>query len=149
MFPFGVHEPESVVPASIRWLFAPQADPTPGRAVLWWEARRLPVNLLIGVYGIVCLAVFFWGLSGSGHLKPGEDAVEPLALIAAPIMFNVCYTLGWVVEASARQAVANPPRWLGPFLMALGLAFSLMIITLPAAFWGGWRVLRLIGVLES
>ncbi|WP_165072845.1 hypothetical protein [Paludisphaera rhizosphaerae] len=132
----------------VRWLFAPQADPTPRRTILWWEVRRLPVNLVVGAYGVVCLAIFFWGLSGSGELKPGEDAVEPLALLAAPIMFDVCYTLGWVVEALARRSHPDLPRWLGPLLMALGLAFSLAVVTMPAAFWGGYRCLQIVGGTE-
>src|ERR1700677_4510188 len=62
-----------------RWLFAPQARPGAWRTIAWWELRRIPVNLLIGVYGIFCLSVFFWAILSSNVLQPGEDAVEPMA----------------------------------------------------------------------
>ncbi|MBI3028029.1 MAG: hypothetical protein HYY64_00745 [Candidatus Rokubacteria bacterium] len=58
----------------------------------WWEVRRIPFNLIVGVYGVVCLVAFFWAITTSGHLQPGEDAVEPLALLAAPFGINVLYT---------------------------------------------------------
>jgi hypothetical protein len=72
------------------WLFS-RSDVDTGwwRVIAWWELRRIPFNIIIGAYGIACLAVFFWAITTSGRLSPGEDAVEPMALMAAPFVINI------------------------------------------------------------
>jgi hypothetical protein len=67
--------------------------------------RRIPVNLLIGVSGVFCPVALFWAIVSGDVLKPGEDAVEPLAIMITPLLFNICYTLGWLVEVPARLAI--------------------------------------------
>ncbi|HEX4146712.1 MAG TPA: hypothetical protein VHY91_24655 [Pirellulales bacterium] len=100
---------------------------------------------MIGVYGILCLAIFIWAITTSGKLEPGEDAVEPIALIAAPFAVNLLYTLGWLVELPARLVVPTLTLRFGPALMKLGLGLGLFLITLPATFWLSYRVLQLAG----
>ena len=107
------------------------------------------MNLLIGVYGITCLVALIWAITSSHVLEPGEDAVEPLVIMITPALFNLCYTLGWLVEVPAR--LANPklsPRF-GPLLMKLGLGFSFLVIGCPAAMWVAYRCLQLVRVLHS
>lgn len=133
----------------LEWFFAgPPCRRSLWGVVLWWEARRIPFNIIVGLYGVVCLIAFFWALSTSGHLKAGEDAVEPLALLAAPIGINILYTLGWLVEVPSRLAVSNLTPQFGPSLLKIGLACGLFLITLPAAFWVGYRLLQLAGVVS-
>jgi hypothetical protein len=125
------------------WLFLAPTDPAPAwRVVAWWEARRLPFNVIVGTYGVLCLAVFFLAITSSGHLQPGEDAVEPIALIAAPFVINLLYTLGWLVEIPARVYVPGLSPRFGPLLLKLGLGFGLFLITGPAALWAGYRLLN-------
>src|SRR6187455_2657407 len=101
-----------------KWMFGrPAAGRSLGKVVLWWELRRIPFNLIVGFYGIVCLAIFFWAIGTSNELQPGEDAVEPLALIAAPFVINALYTLGWLVEVSTRILVPNLSPRFGPILL--------------------------------
>ncbi|MGH7726920.1 MAG: hypothetical protein ACREOU_15970 [Candidatus Eiseniibacteriota bacterium] len=108
--------------------------------ILWWEIRRIPYNILVGVWGLACFIVYFIAITSSGHLQPGEDAIEPMALFAAPIVIlviNMSYTLGWIVELPLRLVV--PPAlgryWIGPGLFVLGTAFSLVVEALPALIW--------------
>jgi hypothetical protein len=139
----------AVISGPFRWLFAPERRPVPWRVIVWWELRRIPVNLLIGVYGILCLVVLLWAITSSHVLEPGEDAFEPLAIMITPVLFNIGYTLGWLVEVPAR--LANPrlsPRF-GPLLMKLGLGFSICVIGCPAAMWVGYRCLQLVRVIHS
>jgi hypothetical protein len=136
------------MPSLFQWLFAPPADLGPARSVLWWEFRRIPVNLLIAVYGVLALVIFYVAITTSGKLPPGDDAVEPIAIIAAPFVFNLCYTLGWLVEAPARSLYPGLSPRFGPRLLMLGLGFSLCVITVPAAFWAGYRVLLLVHLLR-
>lgn len=130
-------------------MFAPQAPPVSWwRVVLWWEIRRIPYNVLVGLYGISCLLIFCWAIETSGHLKPGEDAVEPIALFAAPFGVNIFYTLGWLVEVPARTLSPSLSPRFGPLLLKLGIGLSAFLISIPAAFWGGYRLLELAHVLD-
>lgn len=131
------------------WFFAQQQPPVRWwRVILWWELRRIPFNLVIGAYGLVCLAIFYWGILCSGILQPGEDAVEPMALVAAPFAVNICYTFGWLVELAARLARPSLSPRLGPRLLKLGLGFSVFVISIPALYWGGYHVLQLVHVVH-
>jgi hypothetical protein len=127
---------------------APEPERPLWKVVLWWELRRIPFNLIVGLYGIACLAIFFWAILTSGELAVGDDAVEPLGLIAAPFVINFLYTLGWLVEVPARIAMPKLSPRFGPILLAAGLGFGLFLITLPAGFWLGFRVLQLLGVVS-
>lgn len=133
--------------ASFRWLFAPLTSPSPWRAILWWEVRRIPINLLIGAYGIVCLIIFFAAINHDHVSQPGEDAVEPIALLFAPIAFNLCYTLGWLVEAPARAISMDMTPKLGPRLLLGGLIVSFCIISAPPVFWLGYICLQALGLI--
>jgi hypothetical protein len=136
------------VASTIRWLFIPPNPPGIGRSIVWWEKRRVPVNALIFVYGIVCLVIFCAAINGSHVLQPGKDAIEPIAIILAPIAFNICYTFGWLVEAPARAVAPGLTPKLGPRLLLAGLIFSLCIISLPAVFWCGYFVLHVLDVVK-
>jgi hypothetical protein len=129
------------------WLFSnPKAPIFPGAVFTWWEIRRLPFNFIVGVYGILCLTVFFAAITTSGHLQPGEDAVEPVALVAAPFIINTLYTLGWIVELTARSLEPGLSPRFGPRLLKLGLGLGLFWITVPAALWSGYRLLQWAGI---
>jgi hypothetical protein len=129
------------------WFFSNPRDPASTKRVFaWWEARRLPFNLIVGTYGILCLVVFFAAITTSGHLQPGEDAVEPLALMAAPIVVNVLHTLGWIVEITYRIVEPDVSSRFGPRLLKLGLGLGMFMSTLPAAYWTGYRLLQWVGV---
>jgi hypothetical protein len=130
------------------WFFASlPSRPSLWTVVVWWEARRVPFNVIVGLYGLVCLFAFFWAITTSGRLQAGEDAVEPLALLGIPIGINILYTLGWLVEVPSRLVVSNLTPQFGPSLLKMGLGLGLFLITLPAAFWIGYRVLQLAGVI--
>ena len=120
------------------WMFGPR-KPSAGwwQVILWWEIRRIPYNIVVGGWGIVCLIVFYIAIEAAGGLKPGEDAVEPLALMFAPFAINACYTLGWLVELPLRAVFPGTEvrDRLGPRLMKLGVGLSLFAASLPAVLW--------------
>ncbi len=129
------------------WLFSsPTGQDSPGAIFVWWEQRRVSFNLIIGTYGIVCLLVFFVAITTSNHLPPGDDTVEPLALMAAPLIINLLYTLGWIAEMTCRSIEPRVSPQFGPRLLKLGLGLGLFLSTLPAAYWVGLRLLQWIGI---
>src|SRR5512133_284025 len=102
------------------WMFGTPREPvTFWRVVLWWELRRIPFNVIIGTYGLVCLIVFFWAIQTSGHLQPGEDAVEPIALLFAPFGINILYTLGSLAELGMRLRYPALSARFAPALLAV------------------------------
>src|SRR5437016_14108137 len=107
------------------WLFSPPVQPvTRWRVIAWWELRRIPYNIILGVFGILSLTIFYSSILSSGVLHEGEDAVEPLALLVAPILANICYTAVWIVEIAVRFLVPSMTPALGPALFKIGLSFS-------------------------
>jgi hypothetical protein len=130
----------------LNWFFAPQSVPiTELNIVRWWESRRMLYNLIIATFGIPCLFAFYWAINSSGHLEPGDDAVEPMALIATPFVANICYTLGWFVQIILRRT--ESPVF-AQRLLRFGLGFSLFVIGFPTICWLVFRLLQLVNVLK-
>jgi len=127
--------------------WTPAGAASTGEVIAWWEARRWPYNRL--VFGVAipsfCLYLFF--VLSSRHLAPGDDAVEPLGLLAAPVvvpvLVNVGYSLGAGAELLWRAVSRDRSRRAGGVLMRLGACASVFLALLPSALWGVlwlWRV---------
>lgn len=105
-----------------------------GQIIAWWELRRIPFNLIVGLVGLSSLAVTL-SFADLAHelerMEPGQNFIEPLLLALAPIVLNICYSAGWIVELGFRS------RWpaIASLLMKVGLAFSVFALSLPALFW--------------
>jgi len=121
----------------LQWLFfVTDEERSLGQIILWWGKRRIIYNLLVGLAGFISLLLFFYFITKSGELKPGEDAIEPLALLMAPIFINIGYTLGWVVEVILRIFQRNRFQRVSCGLMKAGLLFSLAVVIFPSVYWG-------------
>ncbi|HEY9867575.1 MAG TPA: hypothetical protein V6D08_00085 [Candidatus Obscuribacterales bacterium] len=91
----------------------PDEPRTAWSVIAWWEARRIVVNLVVGIAGlptVVVLALFTsasfcWILEG---------------IVAYAIAANVCYTAGSASELLARRWWAEKSKYLGPILFTLG-----------------------------
>jgi hypothetical protein len=131
------------------WIFsAPEGKRSAAEIILWWEWRRIPYNLLVGAAGLCSLMLFYFFISRADRLKLGEDVVEPMALLAAPVIMNLCYTARWVAEMALRKAWPESRGSLGPKLLKVGLKVSLVIIALPTAYWGGYWLLRVTRLIK-
>jgi hypothetical protein len=123
-----------------KWYFvAPKELYSWGDVIVWWEVRRIPYNLIVGLAGIVSLPLYFLFLCLADGIKPGEDAIEPMALIVAPIVIpiviNIAYTAGWMVELILYIVRRKYSPAIGPALLVLGLSFSLFVIFFPSVVW--------------
>ncbi len=103
--------------------------------ILWWEWRRIPYNLIVGSWGLMCLWLYSAAIQGSGHLEAGDDAIEPMALLVAPILVNLCYTIGGPVELLLRVMRPDLHAKTGEWLYRAGICFSLFVISLPVVIW--------------
>jgi hypothetical protein len=126
------------LPGSVwHWFFErPAAGDSPESIIVWWEIRRIPYNVIVGITGLISFILFLVFILASGELSPGEDAIEPIALLAAPLLvvpINMAYTLGWLTELGLRHFDI---RVSGPLLMKMGVGLSLLTVASPALYWG-------------
>lgn len=118
------------------WFFSSPKEPqTFIQTIIWWEKRRIPYNLIIGIIGVISLFLFFVFVDLANELKPGEDAVEPIALFFAPLAVNICYTSGWIVETIINSLKRKNDQTVGPKLMKIGMAFSIIVLLIPSTTW--------------
>ena len=105
----------------------------PWDAIAWWEIRRVPFNLLVLVAG--ALSGFTIELIGSRFVAPGEDVVEPFAIvfwvIAYAVSANICYSLGWVTELLWSWGDTTRTEALRPRIFRWGMIFSVAVTLLP------------------
>jgi hypothetical protein len=98
----------------------------------WWESRRVPYNLLVGIVGFVSWWLVL--IAGSAAVKPGVDFEEPVGMFLGPpiyaILANICYTFGPIANLVVAR---NKPI---KRLFQVGLFFSLAITAMP----GIWAV---------
>ena len=101
--------------------------------IFWWEARRIPYNLALGVVGFASLLLVIF--AGGAAVSKGEDFEEPLALLFGPPLYaigaNVCYTFGWILDLAAERRSPRKGRFYA------GLAFAIALTALP----GLWAVI--------
>jgi type IV secretory pathway VirB3-like protein len=107
----------------------------PWDAIAWWEMRRIPFNIVVGLTGAVGGALLL-GI-GSLLVKPGEDVIEPMAIFVAVPLYavaaNVCYTLGWASELLWTWGDTSKTAHLRARIFWLGLALSVAVTLLPVA----------------
>jgi uncharacterized BrkB/YihY/UPF0761 family membrane protein len=116
----------------LQWLFHGDCGTTCNEIVRWWEIRRLPFNVLVGLVGVATWLLVM--TAGSAAVRPGEDFEEPIVMIFGPpiyaVLANICYTFGWIVDMTYYRGA--PRRR----LFKAGLIFSIVLTALP----GLWAV---------
>jgi len=114
----------------------------PWDAIVWWEIRRIPFNLLLLVVGFV--SGFISLTVGDRLYGPDQDFGSPfLSAVFFAVCANFCYTLGWITEVlwswgNTAQTVAIRPR-----VFRVGVIFSVGLTLLPAiVFSVMWAIHR-------
>jgi hypothetical protein len=90
--------------------------------IFWWELRRILYNVIILLSGIINLTI----ISAIVNAQPGEDLVEPFAVIGFVILCNLAYTVGWLTEIFIKRNNKYGPR-----MFKIGLFFTLFFVFLP------------------
>jgi hypothetical protein len=119
----------------------------PWDAIVWWEIRRIPFNLAVGVAGLITLATILE--IGVRLASPGEDFIEPAVLWAGAILYglvaNALYTLGWITEVIWTAGDTSRSKPLRNRVFLAGLAGSVCLTLLPGI---GLALLWATGVLR-
>ncbi len=132
------------------WLFfVPDRDRSRWEIIVWWELRRIPYNLVVGIVGI-CSVFLFYFFTGNEPIVDGQDIGEPFMFLLAPFGVNICYTAGWIVEAFFPQAFLESfmveRRQVGAKFLRDGIRLSLIVVLLPTGVWGFLWLLRVVGL---
>jgi hypothetical protein len=104
---------------------------------VWWEIRRIPYNVAVGLTGLFSTIVFFYAGSVfvQPMLEPGEDFAEPLGVLAGILLFgigaNVCYTFSWILESRLGEITVEARRNFREKNFKLGLLFSMLLACAP------------------
>ena len=121
------------------------------QAIGWWEARRIPFNLIVGSAGILsCIVVTLVKLErhilfGLGF-RQGDDPIFILFVILVYVAAaNVFYTGGWLFELIVRNLWPNQADRFSTLTFSLGLIFAAFLTLVPASLFGGAGVFGLIG----
>ena len=108
----------------------------------WWETRRVPYNLLVGIAGLVSIAACWLavGVGGAFLDKPLQRPDPPLfgIVLVYAVVANFCYSGGWLAELVwLRLWRIRQPR-LAVLSFSLGLLFSILLTLLPAVAAVSW-----------
>ncbi len=102
----------------------------------WWEVRRAPFNLILGIVGLVTVALgtVAMGIANAFLETPIHRPDPPLfffALVYA-VVVNLPYTGGWVAELVWVQLWGKAQDDLAVVSFRLGLLLSVLVTLLPA-----------------
>jgi hypothetical protein len=130
--------------------------PTNAReAIGWWETRRIPFNLIVGIAGILSIVVVCIVGLGSYFLFDGGvgdfGIPPPLFLVVEVLLFgimaNVFFTGGWLVELIVRKLWPREADRFATLTFSLGLIFSVFLTLVPAIVVGAVGIFGLAGHL--
>jgi hypothetical protein len=125
-------------------LYPSTAHPrAPLATLVWWEARRLKFNLIVGGTGVfTLLTVCLVGLIPPGiPIHPDWHPIVAYGLLA-----NLCYSFGFPLELVLRKLLGHGAPPVGPALFRQGLAFAVGLTLLPIVLISVAWVVRLIGL---
>lgn len=119
----------------------------------WWEARRIPFNLIVGSAGVLSAMIIGVIASGSSLLfnsdfgLPNPPLFALFAVFIYGIMANVCFTGGWLAELVIRKIWPRETDRFATLSFSLGLVFSVLLTLTPGIVVGSAGVFKLLGHL--
>jgi hypothetical protein len=119
----------------------------------WWEARRIPFNLMVAsagvlsgiVIGVVAAGSYF--LFNSDFGAPGQPFFELVAVLIYALLANVFFTGGWIAELIVRKIWPKEADRFATLSFSLGLVFSVLLTLAPGIAVGVVGIFGLVGHL--
>lgn len=118
--------------ALTRLLFPlPAVRRSPATLFAWWEARRPAYNAIVGLAGVITLAM----VQTISWLPPHvQRIVVPWQVVVLyGLMANAFYSCGFLIEALCEGLWHGEVAPVGPSLFRQGLVFSVGLTLLPIA----------------
>ena len=132
-------------------LFRRDTPITGARAVIgWWEARRIPYNLIVGCAGILtCIVIAIVGMGSNFFFNSDFGLPDPplfaiLGAIIYGILANFCFTGGWLTELIVQRAWPEEANRFATTCFSLGLILSVLLTLTPAILVGTVGVFKLV-----
>lgn len=119
-------------------------------AIGWWEARRIPFNLIVGSAGIItCIIVGVVGIGAevlfnSEFGLPNPPGFALIGIFIYGILANVCFTGGWIAELVMRKVWPQEADRFATLSLSLGVIFSVLLTLAPAIVVGAGGVFKLL-----
>ena len=116
-----------------------EEDITPLQIILWWEARRLFFNIVVGIAGVMTIVVMVFSAAIAEKLfnEPIGWPDPPLFAIIGIILYavgaNICYTGGWIAELISHEVWGDKARGFAEISFTLGVVFSFLLTLVPGA----------------
>jgi hypothetical protein len=116
----------------------------------WWEARRVPFNLIVGTAGILTCIVIGVVALGKEILFDGQfDFPDPPIFVLVGIFLyalcaNICFTAGCLVELIVRKIWPGQADRFATLSLSFGLIFSVLLTLAPGILTGAAGIFALI-----
>jgi len=111
-------------------------SPRAGEVILWWEARRILYNVVVGIVGFVSVTVLL--ALGPRFAGDQEPLFSPFLLFAGILLYgigaNLCYTFGWATELVLRKVSSRDTAGFASSAFKTGLTLSCVVTSLPVWF---------------
>jgi hypothetical protein len=115
----------------------------------WWEARRIPFNLVVGiagllsclVFGVISVGSFF--LFNSDFGSPGSPFMSVVGGLVYGIAANIFFTGGWAAELAIRKLWPAQADRFATLTYSLGVTFSVLLTLAPAIILGAVGIFAL------
>lgn len=106
--------------------------------IVWWEARRIPYNAIVGTAGVVTGLLLLTNafvaerVIGEPIGLPDPPLFAVIGAILYGVMANVCFTGGWIVELLRHRFRKQPADSFGEAAFTNGTIFAVLLTLLPA-----------------
>jgi hypothetical protein len=106
-------------------------------AIGWWESRRVPYNLIVGIAGIFSgFLALFTPVAASTLLSvdfgiPNPPGFAIVGVVVYATVANICYTGGWIAEIFIRKLWPHEADRFATTSFFLGLLFSVFLTLIP------------------
>jgi hypothetical protein len=121
---------------------------------MWWEARRIPYNLIVGTAGIcTCIALGISAYMAEEFFHTDFLPDPPIFVLLLILIFgvgaNICFTFGWVVELLMARLAPHEASAFAENTFFCGLLFSVALTLSPAILFIFVDLLELISHLKA
>src|SRR5262249_3435284 len=116
-------------------------DPAPKTAwetIGWWEIRRIPYNMIVGITGVFT-SICFVSIAAASDLffhvdfgMPDPPIFTLFGVLIYGIGANLCYTGGWIVELLVRKLWPSYADQFARLVFGTGLVISVLLTLSPA-----------------